>query len=316
MFSTLNTHWIFVKNGLTAPPRREEGDGYHPKPMHGGARRRISWQRSTAWRHLPAVLVATGFVAPLIALVGGSLRPAGQPPPVALELWPASPTLANYHAAFETVDLARQIVNSIIVVALAVPLTVLTASWAGFALTRLSSRVVVLAIGASLAALMVPTTALLVGKFAIFSTLGLTDTLIPLIAPSLIGTSPLYVLLYFWSFRRIPSDVIDAARLEGLGLLGIWWRVALPLVRSVTIAVAVLTFVVTWSNFLDPLVYLHDPDLFTVPLGLRQLAQLDRTNYPVLLAASVIATLPVIGAFLYVQRYFLADQWTTSEPGR
>jgi multiple sugar transport system permease protein len=81
----------------------------------------------------------------------------------------------------------------------------------------------------------------------------------------------------------------------------------MPLVRPVTVAVAVLAFVFTWGNFLDPLVYLFDPNKYTVPLGLRSLASLDRTNYPLLMAGCVAATLPVVLAFLYVQRYFLQE---------
>ena len=82
----------------------------------------------------------------------------------------------------------------------------------------------------------------------------------PLVAPALIGDSPFYVLLFYWSFRRLPRDLFDAARLEGLGPLAIWWRVALPLVRPVAVAVGVLAFVFSWSNFLDPLIYLFDDE--------------------------------------------------------
>jgi multiple sugar transport system permease protein len=81
----------------------------------------------------------------------------------------------------------------------------------------------------------------------------------------------------------------------------------MPLVRPVTTAVALLAFVFSWGNFLEPLVYVFDERLFTLPLGLRSLATLDRQNFPVLLAASVVATLPVVAAFLYLQRFFLQE---------
>ena len=81
----------------------------------------------------------------------------------------------------------------------------------------------------------------------------------------------------------------------------------MPLVRPVTVAVGVLAFVFTWSNFLDPLIFLFDQEKFTLPLGLKALAQLDPQNFPLLLAGAVTATLPVIGAFLYVQRFFLQE---------
>jgi multiple sugar transport system permease protein len=149
--------------------------------------------------------------------------------------------------------------------------------------------------------------ALVVPLFAIFRALGLTDTYWPLVAPALIGFSPFYVLLFYWSFRRVPRELVEAARLEGFSPLRTWWRVAMPLVRPVTTAVALLAFVFSWGNFLDPLVYVFDERLFTLPLGLRSLAQLDRQNFPVLLAGSVAATLPVLVAFAYLQRFFLAE---------
>jgi multiple sugar transport system permease protein len=258
-----------------------------------------------ALRITVALLVSALFLVPLAFMVSGSLRGTGLAPPRTPELIPRQPTLENYERAFELVDLARYTLNSLIVVALAVPLTLLVASWAGFAIARLPPRARGWLVAASLVALMVPVTALLVPRFALFSWLGLTNTYVPLVAPALIGTSPFYVLLFYWAFRRIPAELYEACRLEGLSPFTVWWRVALPLVRPVTVAVAVLAAVFTWSNFLDPLIYLFDERLFTLPLGLRSLAQLDRQDFPVLLAASVIATAPVVVGFLCVQRFFL-----------
>ena len=259
------------------------------------------------WRHLPAALIAVGFLLPIVYMITGSLRAPGTAPPRTADLVPWPPTTAAYERAFELVDLWRYIVNSVVVAAVTVPLTLLVASWAGFAMTRISPRTARVLIAVSLVALMVPLTALLVPRFILFRELGLIDTYAPVVASSLVATSPFYVLLYYWGFRRLPADVVDAARLEGLGPLALWWQVAMPLVRPLTVAVAVLAFVFSWSNFLDPLVYLVDEELHTLPLGLRSLATLGRQDYPVFLAGAVAATLPVIGAFLYLQRFFLAE---------
>jgi multiple sugar transport system permease protein len=249
-------------------------------------------------------------------MVTGSLRKAGLPPPRTPELVPSQPTLESYRRAFELVDLARYTFNSALVVAIAVPLTLLFASWAGFAMARLPRRAGAWLVAASLVSLMVPITALLVPRFAIFSWLGLTDTYVPLVAPALIGMSPFYVLLFYWGFRRIPSELFEACRLEGLSPFTVWRRIALPLARPVTVAVAVLAAVFTWSNFLDPLIYLFDENTFTLPLGLRSLAQVDRQDFPLLLAGAVTATVPVIAAFLYVQRFFLNERLTRGWLGR
>jgi multiple sugar transport system permease protein len=279
-------------------------------------RQRIVPRQPGGWRHLPALLVAVLFVVSLWFMVAGSLRPAGLPPPRTPELLPSELAFDNYGRAFDLVPIPRQMANSLIVAAFAVPLTVLFGSWAGFAMSQLSRRAAGVMVGASLVALMIPVTAMLVSRFAMFRTVGLTDTYVPLIAPALLGTSPFYVLLFYWSFRRLPFELFEAARLEGVGWLGVWRRVAMPLVRPTTVAVSVLAFVFTWSNFLDPLIYLFDPAKFTVPMGLRSLSTLGRQDVPLLLAGAVAATLPVVAAFLYVQRYFLQEFRGTGWLGR
>jgi multiple sugar transport system permease protein len=251
--------------------------------------------------------VALLFLLPLWFLVAGSFREPGTVPPRTPELVPHPLSTESYPEAFRLVDLGRHLVNSLIVAALTVPLAVLVAAWAGFALLMLAGRARVVLLAVSFAALMVPLTALLVPRFVLYRWLGLTDTWVPLVAPALLGLSPFYVLLFYWSFRRLPAELFEAARLEDVRPFTMWRRLAMPLVRPVTVAVALLAFIASWGNFLDPLVYLFDPDLYTLPLGLRSLAVLDRTNYPVLLAGAVIATAPVIVAFLVAQRFFLHE---------
>jgi multiple sugar transport system permease protein len=262
---------------------------------------------STRVRIAFAALVALVFLLPLWFMAGGSLREPGTPPPRSPELLPSPLSAQSYERAFELVDLAQFALNSLLVAALTVPLAVLFASWAGFAFLLVGGRARALLIGLSFAALMVPLTALLVPRFTLFRWLGLVDTWVPLIAPALLGLSPFYVLLFYWSFRRLPPELFEAARLEGVSPLGMWRRLAMPLVRPVTVAVGLLAFIASWSNFLDPLIYLFDPRLYTLPLGLRSLSVLDRTNYPVLLAAAVVATVPVVVAFAIAQRYFLHE---------
>jgi multiple sugar transport system permease protein len=121
------------------------------------------------------------------------------------------------------------------------------------------------------------------------------------------GSSPFFVLIFYWSFRRIPPALIDSARLDGLGPLAIWARIAMPLARSATVAVAVLTFVQYWSDFINPLLYLKSESRYTISVGLRILQQLDATNWPLLMAGVVMMMLPIMLLFLLVQRAFLVE---------
>jgi multiple sugar transport system permease protein len=268
---------------------------------------RAGERRWGGWRQPVAVAVAVIFLLPLWFMLSGSLRQPGTAPPRSPELLPSPASAESYERAFDLVDLGRHALNSLLVAALTVPLAVLVASAAGFGLLLVAGRARSILLGLSFAALMVPVTALLVPRFTLFRWIGLTDTWVPLVAPALLGLSPFYVLLFYWSFRRIPRELFDAAELEGMSPIAMWRRLAMPLVRPVTIAIALLAFIATWGNFLDPLIYLFDSDLYTLPLGLRSLAALDRTNYPILLAGAVVATVPVVAAFAVAQRYFLHE---------
>jgi len=259
--------------------------------------------RTQRWRHVPAVLLSLGFVAPLVLLVPAALRDLDLPPPRTPELIPPQVSLESFARAVELVDLPRYALNSLLVTGVAVPLAVLVASWAGFAIARLPRGGQQAMVGVSLVALMVPLTALLVPRFTIFRALGLTDTYVPLVAPALLGMSPFYVLFFYWSFRRIPAELFEAARLEGVATLTTWWRLAMPLVRPVTVAVAVLAFLASWSNFLDPLIYLYDASTFTLPLGLKALALLPSPQFPVMLAGALIAIVPAVLVFAATQRF-------------
>jgi len=256
------------------------------------------------------------FALPLLLMVSGSLRPAGTAAPPTPDLLPDPASLDSYPAAVDLGGLGQATLVSLAVAAIAVPLSVLVASWAGFAMTQLPRRAVRLVAAASVLALMVPVTALIVPRFVLYRLLGLTDTIVPLVLPALIATSPFYVLVYYLAFRTVPRDLYDAARLADASPLRLWWTVAMPLVRPVTAAVGALVFVLTWSNFIEPLVYLYDRDLFTVPLALRSLSILDRADQPVFLAGAVLASIPALLLFVVAQRRFLADFRGTGWLGR
>ena len=258
-------------------------------------------------RQVVAVLVALIFLVPFWAMVSGSLRPLGIPPPRTIVPFPWPLSFESYAEAFRAVPLAREIRNSLIVAVVAVPVSLVVSSWAGFAVARLPRRSGLVMIAVAVVVLLIPAGALVVGRFTIYRTLGITDTLLPLMAPSLLGSSPLFVLLFAWAFRRIDPQLYDIAREAGMSPMRTWWHVAMPLSRAVTGAVALLAFVVTWSNFVDPLVYLFDRDLYTVPIGLRTLSTVKATDRPAMLAAAVIATAPVVAIFVYLQARFLSE---------
>ncbi|WP_344173385.1 carbohydrate ABC transporter permease [Pilimelia columellifera] len=248
-------------------------------------------------RSLAVLGVVAVFLPPLALLVAASLRPPGSPPPATPQWLPDPASLAAYPQAVAVAGLAQAALNSAIVCLIATPLSLLVASWAGFALSQAPRRARRAVVAASLLALTAPASALLVPRFALYRGLHLTDTLVPLIAPALIATSPLYPLVYLLAFRAIPADLYEECRLAGLSPWRTWWRLGVPLTVPVSAGLGAFVFVTTWSNVVDPLIYLYDRERFTVPLALRSLTTLDTTDTPVLLAGAVLATAPALLVF-------------------
>ncbi|HMA37813.1 MAG TPA: carbohydrate ABC transporter permease, partial [Chloroflexia bacterium] len=211
----------------------------------------------------------------------------------------------NYAAVFQIVDLGRYAVNTLVVEALAVPVTLLVASWAGFALAQLPGRLAGRIVAGALLLLLLPETALWVSRFILYKLAGLLDTPFALAAPSLLGTTPLYVLVFYWTFRRISPDTWAAAQLDGAGALRTWWAIGIPATRAAFAAVGVLTFVFYWQEFTEPLLYIQSSEKYTLSVGLAYLEQLDPTNWPLLLAGSVVITVPLVAVFLLAQPFFL-----------
>jgi multiple sugar transport system permease protein len=247
------------------------------------------------------------FLLPLFWMFTASLRERGLPPPRQIELFPSPAVLSNYPIVMGLLPMGDYLMNSLKVVALAVPITILTASWAGFAMAQLGPRVRNWLFAISLATMMVPVTAIWIPRFIVYKWLNVLDSLGALVMPSIMGTSPFYVLIFYWAFRRIPAELYEAARLEGAGAFRIWALIGMPLARAAITAVGVLSFVLYWSNFMDPLLYLSSQDNYTLPVGLQALKQMLPTDFPVMMAGSVLITLPVIIMFLLAQRYFFEE---------
>ncbi len=250
-----------------------------------------------------SLAVAFVFLLPLAWMLATSLRQPGLPLPRSVDWLPNPPAWSNYARIFEIVPLGADALNSLMVAAAAVIVTLLTASWAGLGMAlaapRWRSRWVTLAI----VLLLVPVSAVWLPRFVLFTWLGLTDTYGALLAPALMGSSPLFVLLFYWSYRRVPAEVFESARMDGAGPLALWRWVALPLSAPTLVAVGVLTFWLYWSDFINPLLYLKSPSLYTLPIGVRQLQQLNRANWPLLMAAAVVATAPAVLVLLALQRF-------------
>lgn len=241
---------------------------------------------------------------PLAWMFSTSIKTLGtvfEIPPVWI---PAEPQWQNYLEVFQVVPFARFIYNTATITLLDVIGKVLSCSMVAYSFARLRWRGRDLMFMIMLATLMLPHQVTLIPQFVLYRQLGWINTIIPLVLPNWFG-GPFLTFLLRQYFLTIPTELDDAARMDGATIFDIYWRVILPLAKPGLAAVAIFMFNSSWNDFLGPLIYLHDPSLYTIALGLRTFQDQFYTSWHLLMAASLISMLPVIIIFFVAQKYFI-----------
>jgi len=245
--------------------------------------------------------IAALLLAPLLWMLPVSFHAPGEPLRAAGLAWPEAPSLAAYAQAFAWVPMLSGLANSLGYTVTGVALAVIVASLTGFGIARLDADRCSLAVVLLVVCASIPLTAVWVPRFVLFESLGLARSGWPLIAPAFYGASPLFVLLYALAFLRLGPEPFEAATLEGVTPLRQWWRLALPQVRSTTVAVATLAAMQFWGAFLEPLLYLEAERDLTAPLLLHALDLLGPTQWAVLMAGAALTAAPVLLVFAAAQ---------------
>ncbi len=156
-----------------------------------------------------------------------------------------------------------------------------------------------------LATMMLPEQVTMIPQFILFKNLGWVDTFWPLIIPPYFAVGSFNIFLLRQFFMTIPLEMDDAAEIDGASILGIYWRIILPLSKPALAAVSIFVFQAHWNDFLYPLIYLHSKNNFTLALGLRAFQGQYGTDWNLLMAASLVVMAPLLILFFVAQRYFI-----------
>jgi len=212
--------------------------------------------------------------------------------------------IRNYLDTFKFVPLFRFLANTAILTALNILGQLFACSIIayGFARLRWPGRDAVFVL--LLATMMLPGQVTMIPQFLIWRRLGMYDTFQPLWVPSLFG-SGFFIFLLRQFFLTIPTDLEDAARIDGCGFFGVYWRIMLPLIKPALAAIAIFQFMGSWNDFMGPLIYISSEHLTPLSLGLFMLRSAHTAEWGMLMAASTMMTLPVILLFFFTQRYFI-----------
>ena len=245
------------------------------------------------------------MLLPLVWLIRSSLMSLDQiflfPP----EWIPRPAVWSNYPDALTTAPFARYFFNTIVIVGLVVAGTVISATISAFGFARLRWPGRDLVFGVMMTTMMLPYAVTLIPTFIIWSKLGLTNTIVPLTLPAWFGGGMFNIFLLRQFFRGIPRDLDEAAMLDGANPLRTLWDIIIPLSRPALITVGIFSFLNTWNDFLNPLIYLTDSDKFTLAIGLTQFKGLYNSEWGLLMAASTVVFVPALLLFFVAQRYFV-----------
>lgn len=221
-------------------------------------------------------------------------------------LIPSEITLDNFSNAWHLMEFRHLVWNSFRIAALSTLGQLITCSMGAFVFAVVKFRGRELLFMLLLITLMIPAQMTVIPQFLIFRWLGLYGTAAPLYLPAFLGGA-FGVFLLRQYFRTIPTDLLDAARLDGASLLSIWWRIYLPLARPALAALAIFAFMSSWNDLFTALIYLpSDLEKTTLPVGLSLFQRLYRAQWTIMMAAVLISVAPIMIAFFFVQRQFIA----------
>lgn len=227
-------------------------------------------------------------------------------------LWPADPTTAAYHKVFDS-NIDRWFLNSVIVAVVWVVARAFTASLAGYAFARMDFFGKELIFLLVLSTMMIPGIVTIVPKFIILKELHLVNTYGALTIPFMADAFGIFLMKQF--FESIPIELEEAARIDGASRYRMFWQVVLPNAMPAVTALAIFSFQGSWNAFLEPLIFISNQDLFTLPLGLAYFKQANYTEWPTLMAIAVITTLPMAIFYLIFQRWFVEGQVSSGIKG-
>ncbi len=257
----------------------------------------------TALWYTVCTLLAVVFAGPFIWMVSNSFKPSDEifaNPPILIS---QNATFDNYREVFEQAPFERYMLNSFIVAGSVTVIALLLHAMAGYSLARLNYPGRNLIFVGIISTLMIPFYTILIPLSLLVKELGWFNTYLALIVPAIPHAFGIFWLRQF--FLGIPTDLEDAARIDGASRIGVFFRIALPLAKPVLAALAVFFFLANWDSFLWPLIAANKPEMRVVQVGVQSFTGERGIAWHLIMAASVVAVLPTMLLFFTLQRFIV-----------
>ena len=255
-------------------------------------------------RYLAILILLLFTVGPFLWLLSTSLKSADENifayPPV---LIPQSPTLDNFFRVIDSQPFFTYLKNSALVAALSVALNLLLSSLAAYPLARIPFKGRSVLFIVLLSSMMIPFQLLMIPVYELAISLGLQNTYLGLVLPHACTAFGIFFMRQ--AFLSVPVAIEEAAIMDGVSRLRIWWFVMLPLIKPSLATLSVFSFIAVWGDFLWPLIIIDQPSLFTLPLGVNRLASSFSLDWRLVAAGAVFSIVPILLFFTFTQRFFI-----------
>lgn len=249
------------------------------------------------------IIVAALMLIPFLWMLSASLKLNKDVFSFPIEWIPSNPRWQNYKDIWTKIPLLQFITNTAKLTIIVTLLQLFTSSFAAYAFAKLQFKGKKLLFLGYIATIAVPWQAYMVPQFMMMRSWGLNNTHLAIICLQAFSAFGVFLMKQF--YEGVPSELCEAARIDGLSEYGIWFRIMLPLSKPALSTLTIFTFVSTWNDFLGPLIYLTKTELKTIQIGLRMFISQYSAEYGLIMAASVIALIPVLVVFLALQKYFV-----------
>lgn len=244
---------------------------------------------------------------PLFWMISSSLKTLQETNSPGIVWVPDNPTLEAYIGIFQNQNFLRAYFNSVFYVTLALAGTLISIAAVAYAFSRIEwpGRNIVFFL--MLSTMMIPPQALIVPQYVFFNKLKWIGTFNPLIIPGYFAGGAAMIFLLRQAMSQIPRELDESAFVDGASHVQIWWEIILPLVKAPLATIATFLFVGLWNNLLTPLMYLQTADMYTLPVYVSTLYNINQTvqPWPTIMTAAVLTTVPLIVVFFFAQRYIL-----------
>lgn len=253
--------------------------------------------------YIALILLAILTVIPFLWMLSASLKLNKDVFAWPMEWIPSNPQWHNYADIWTKIPLLKFISNTAILTVVVTLLQLLTSSFAAYAFAKLHFKGRNLLFLGYIATIAMPWQVYMVPQFLMMSGMGLNDKLLAMVCLQAFSAFGVFLMKQFYD--GVPDELCEAARIDGLSEYAIWWKIMLPLSKPSLATLTIFTFVNTWNDFLGPLLYLHTDSKKTLQLGLRMFIGQYSSEYGLIMAASVVALIPVLIVFLALQKYFV-----------